>query len=478
MRIQEGVIPQSRVRKANGGNVSGAGDYVLYWMIANRRRRYNFSLQHAVNWAAELRKPLLIVEGLNSDYPWASDRIHAFVLDGMKSNFRAFRGCCATYVPLVQGHCDKEIHSFAAKACVVVVDDYPAFVIPQWTQVMAERTHVLVECVDGAGLFPFRATTRTFETAHSFRRLLQQRLRSDLEEMPLPDSLDGVELPRLPGRLKLPLPPATFIAAAPIDHSVPRVRGVEGGESAAGKRLSQFLDSGLPNYADKRNELESANSSALSPYLHFGHLGVHEVFSQLARQERWHAARLGKTNGSRVGWWGMRPDAEAFLDQIVTWREIGFNRCATDPAFDQYCSLPGWARRTLLKHAADPRKHIYSVDQLETASTHDTLWNAAQRELLSSGTIHNYLRMLWGKKILEWSATPEEALAVMLHLNNKYALDGRDPNSYSGIFWTIGRYDRPWGPERPIFGTVRYMSSENTARKLNVRTYLRRFASV
>jgi len=140
--------------------------------------------------------------------------------------------------------------------------------------------------------------------------------------------------------------------------------------------------------------------------------------------------------------------------------------CALAPDYDKYASLPDWARATLAKHASDPRPHVYSVEKFESAGTHDELWNAAQRQLIEHGEIPNRLRMLWGKKILEWSRTPEEALEIAIHLNNKYALDGRDPNSYTGIFWVFGRYDRPWGPERPIFGLVRYMSSENTARKL------------
>ncbi len=151
--------------------------------------------------------------------------------------------------------------------------------------------------------------------------------------------------------------------------------------------------------------------------------------------------------------------------------------CVHHPdTYDRFESLPAWARATLGKHEADPRTYRYGLETFERATTHDALWNAAQGQLVREGRIHNYLRMLWGKKILEWTATPREALAVMIELNNKYALDGRDPNSYSGIFWTFGRYDRPWAPERPIFGSIRYMSSENTARKMSVRGYVRRYA--
>ena len=155
----------------------------------------------------------------------------------------------------------------------------------------------------------------------------------------------------------------------------------------------------------------------------------------------------------------------------MTWRELGYNMSSHRDDYDQYESLPDWVQATLAKHEGDPREQVYSLDEFATAATHDPLWNAAQTQLVREGRIHNYLRMLWGKKILEWSATPRDALATMIELNNRYALDGRNPNSYSGIFWTLGRYDRPWGPERPIFGSVRYMSSDNTRKKLRANDY-------
>jgi deoxyribodipyrimidine photo-lyase len=168
--------------------------------------------------------------------------------------------------------------------------------------------------------------------------------------------------------------------------------------------------------------------------------------------------------------------AESFLDELVTWRELGFNMCWQRPDYDQYESLPAWAQQTLEEHSSDLRPVVYTLDQLQSATTHDALWNAAQTQLVTEGRMHNYLRMLWGKKILEWSATPRDALASMIELNNRFAVDGRNPNSYSGIFWVLGRYDRAWGPERPIFGKIRYMTSENTARKLKLSNYLRSYS--
>ena len=173
----------------------------------------------------------------------------------------------------------------------------------------------------------------------------------------------------------------------------------------------------------------------------------------------------------------MSRNAESFLDELITWRELGFNFSARRDDYDRYESLPEWAKKTLQEHARDERESVYTLEEFENAKTHDALWNAAQRQLVGEGKIQNYLRMLWGKKILEWTRTPQEAAAIMIQLNNKYALDGRDPNSYSGIFWVLGRYDRPWAPVRPVFGSIRYMSSENTARKLSVKNYLKKYST-
>ncbi|HEY3253134.1 MAG TPA: hypothetical protein VGJ91_04265 [Polyangiaceae bacterium] len=171
----------------------------------------------------------------------------------------------------------------------------------------------------------------------------------------------------------------------------------------------------------------------------------------------------------------MHPSSEAFLDQLITWRELGFNQCTHERDYQSFASLPNWAQKTLTEHKNDARPQLYTRAQLEAAQSHDPIWNAAQRELVQEGRIHNYLRMLWGKKILEWSQAPEQALATAIYLNDRYALDGRDPNSYSGILWCFGRYDRAWGPVRPIFGTVRYMSSANTAKKLRLTKYLAKY---
>jgi deoxyribodipyrimidine photo-lyase len=199
------------------------------------------------------------------------------------------------------------------------------------------------------------------------------------------------------------------------------------------------------------------------------------VLRKLIEREGWKPSRLSdRTDGKRSGWWGMSDGAEAFLDEIVTWRELGYNMTAHAREYDTFASLPDWARATLNDHRADPRPATYTRSQFENAGTHDELWNAAQRQLRREGRIHNYLRMLWGKKILEWSESPEAALDIMIDINNRWSVDGRNPNSFSGIFWCLGRYDRPW-PERAVFGRVRSMTSASTHRKHSVSAYLGRF---
>ena len=271
------------------------------------------------------------------------------------------------------------------------------------------------------------------------------------------------------------LEPDADLSSLPIDHTVGPI-AERGGAAAAREALEIFLDRSLDRYGDQRNHPDAEAASELSGYLHFGHLSVHEIFDALARRESWSPRKLsGDAKGARSGWWNLPPAVESFLDELVTWRELGYGFCFHRPDYADFEALPDWAQKTLADHEEDERPAVYDLEAFEKAETHDTIWNAAQRELVARGRIHNYLRMLWGKKILHWSRSPREALAIMIELNNKYAIDGRDPNSYNGIFWVLGRFDRAWGPERPVFGKVRYMTSESTRRKLRLKGYLEKW---
>ena len=462
--------------------------YVLYWMIAARRLGWNAALDRAVGWAQELRLPLLIFEPLDVSYGWASDRFHRFILDGMADNAARAARHSVTYYPFVEprsGAGRGLLRALATHAAVVVTDRHPSFIGPRLVRAATPQVDTRFEQVDGNGLLPLDAAGQAFGTAYAFRRHLQRALPAHIGQGPAADplpALDGLGRAQVPAEVASRWPGAAaaladrdaMMATLPIDHGVGPT-GLAGGPVAAAHVLSRFLASGLAAYGRTRATLEEDGTSGLSPYLHFGHISSHEVVLRVLRDEGWLGDLTRRATGAREGWWGISAPAEAFLDQIVTWRELGFNACAWQTDYERYESLPGWARVTLDRHAADAREHVYTLDEFEHARTHDALWNAAERQLVREGRIQSYLRMLWGKKILEWTPSPRDALAVMIQLNNKFALDGRDPNSYSGIFWTLGRYDRPWAPERPVFGTVRYMSSENTARKMRVRGYLAKY---
>ena len=482
-------IPPIRVRAANDVDVTD-GDYLLYWMVAFRRPLWNFALQHAAACAQELGKPLVILEALRVGYPWASDRLHRFVLDGMRAHAGYFESKNVVYLPYVEpehGAGRGLLAALAKRACLVVSDDYPSFFIPKMHDAAAKKLYTRLELVDGNGLLPMRVAEKTYSRAFDFRRFLQKTLPAHLGDMPLEDPIE--DLPEISASFSetvhqaiesWPLASAEALrgetlASLPIDHNVAAV-DFEGGFIAGEQQMHDFLDGAFSRYGEDRNHPDDGSSSGLSPWLHFGHVSAHQVFHEVAANEGWSPEQLAeKVNGAREGWWGMSGNAESFLDELITWREVGFNMCALDPDFDKYESLPAWARKTLEEHESDPRPYLYTLEQLERAETEDQVWNAAQTELTETGRMHNYLRMLWGKRILEWTPTARDALAIMIELNNKYAVDGRDPNSYSGIFWVLGRYDRAWGPERPIFGKIRYMSSANTLRKLRMREYLARF---
>jgi deoxyribodipyrimidine photo-lyase len=485
-------VPAIRIHDANSAPINADGQFVLYWMIAARRTTYNFALQRAAALAAELRRPLVVLEALRHGYRWASDRLHQFVLDGIRDNAARLKSLPVLYYPFVETK-DRPgqglVEALAARSCCVVTDDFPCFFLPRMVAATATRLSVRLECVDSNGLLPLRVADSAFPTAHVFRRFLQENLPAHLGATPKTDALRGAKLSplaALPAEItrrwpaadaKLLAGEAAVLATLPIDHAV-AVAPIAGGPVAAQRVLARFLRRLLSDYPQQRNEPDADGTSGLSPYLHFGHVSAHQVFAAIADREDWTPTQLGaRARGKRSGWWGMSEPAEAFLDQLVTWREVGFNFCSQREDYDRFESLPDWAQKTLTRHATDPRANEYSLEEFETSRTHDRLWNAAQAQLVREGRMHNYLRMLWGKKILQWTSTPRDALAVMIELNNKYALDGRDPNSYSGIFWVLGRFDRPWGPERPIFGTVRYMTSENTARKYSVKDYIARYTT-
>lgn len=485
------LVPGARVRVVNNRPINSDGAFVVYWMITARRTRSNFALQRAVELANELKRPLVVLEALRCDYPWASDRLHTFVLEGMAVNAKAVAGTRARYYPYVErrsGHGHGLISALASAAAAIVTDWYPGFFIPRMLDKAAQQAACRLEAVDSNGLIPLADHPRAFPTARGFRGFAQRSLRGHLRDVPVDEPLADLPTtgkPVIPMEITSRWPaldapalrsPSSFLEQLPLDHTVMAVATTKGGSAQAAATLRSFISDRLPQYDSNSNHPDLDATSHLSPYLHFGHISAHEVFAAVMTAERWTTRKLGTSaRGAREGWWGTSKAAEAFLDQLVVWRELAFNGAQHSPDYGNYATLPAWARRTLEDHQSDERTHVYELDTFDRAATHDDVWNAAMHQLKRDGWFHGYMRMLWGKKILEWSATPQDALATMEQLMNRYSLDGRDPVSYASYAWVLGLYDRPW-PERPIYGVVRSMTSESAKRKLKLKQYLATYA--
>ena len=481
---------QNRLTTANDHPLRPDGDYVLYWMIAQRRLSHNFALDHAIDRAIELDKPLIIFEPLRVRYQWANDRIHRFIIEGMRDNALAAKDLGVTYYPYVEpepGKGSPLLHKLAAKACTVVTDEYPCFFLPTMIDAVKDRIPAKLELVDSNGILPLRSGEKTYTVAHSYRRYMQKNVLEALEQTPNPKPLPCPALPSpapVPKSILKHWPAANLnklldkdgIADIPIDHDVLPSPVCPGGSVEARRRLDEFIDDKLDRYGTDRNHPDEHATTGLSPHLHFGHISPHEIVQRIFEHEEWTPDQASKPNGKNHDFWNVSEPAEGFLDQVLTWREIGFNWAFMNPdTYDTLESLPNWAQKSLAATEDDERPYIYTLEEFENAETHDELWNAAQTEIVRTGMMHNYMRMLWGKKIFQWTKSPQEALDIMIHLNNKYGLDGRDPNSYCGILWVLGRTDRAWGPKRPVFGSIRYMTSDSARKKLRLTKYLEKF---
>ncbi|HVX65741.1 MAG TPA: hypothetical protein VHA11_04020 [Bryobacteraceae bacterium] len=445
-------MDEIRVRALNPAPVRTGARYVLYWAQVNRRVAYN----HALSWAAQLANslglPLVYYEALSYRDPHANDRLHTFLLEGVEENARRVRALGAGYffdLEKSEKDADDAFDRLASDAAAVVTDDYP---LPAAIPPFAAACYA----VDASCIVPMAAIPARQYAAYALRPKIRKVLDRYLA------APEPVQLARRfrgsPGAGHTEVTAAgipRLVAACAIDHSVPPSRSYRGGAPAAEARLEHFLEQNLSRYARHRNEPAAHATSRLSPYLHYGQISALEV----ALGARAHAARH-------------KLIADAFLEELIVRRELAFNFARYSRRPGSLEELPEWARRTLAEHARDPRPALYTHEEFESARTHDALWNATQKEMLAHGTIHPYYRMYWGKKVIEWSATPEEALATMLHIHDRWALDGRDPNTYAGVLWCFGLHDRPW-PERPVFGKVRYMSLEGMRRKTDVDAYVR-----
>lgn len=453
MRINE------RVLAINEKPVNQNGRYVLYWMQMYKRTHANHSLIWAIRKANELKLPLIVYEGLKYYYPWASDRLHTFILEGVEEKRREFERLGIRYLFYLQQDESSPktvVAQLAKDAALIVTDDFPCFIIPEHNRRIAERAEIAVHAVDSNGVIPISKFDKEEYAAYTIRPKIKKML--DRYLVPVVDetvevSSIGLDIDDEFETVVTGDNIADLVAKCDIDHSVTPSPVYHGGTANGRKRLAKFVADILYNYNEARNKPDRDGSSRLSAYLHFGFLSPIEVALTVRDSD---AAQESK---------------DAFLEELIVRRELAYNMTRFNERYDSLESLPAWVHKTMRAHADDERQYVYSLEQLEAGKTHDELWNACQREMVATGGMHNYVRMLWGKNVIAWSPSYEVAFETLVHLNNKYCLDGRNPNSYAGILWCFGKHDRPW-MERPVFGQIRYMTSGSTGKKFDSKKYI------
>jgi deoxyribodipyrimidine photo-lyase len=465
----ENPVPRlrDRIRKLNRDAERPNARYVLYWTQMNRRVRVNHALEYAAHSANRLGLPLLVYEGLTCTYKNANDRLHTFVLENVPDMAErlAQRGIgYLFYLRRRRADANDILYRLAADAAAVVTDDYPAFIAAAHNATVPAKIGVAYYAVDSSCIVPMSRIEKRNYGAYTIRPRIHKLLPDYLEpldERTMEHSWKSGIVSEELARFHTPVVASevdALVASCEIDHSIPPSTSFTGGQSEAERHLDEFLENRLRRYAGDRNEPAKHATSNMSPYLHFGMISSLDI----ALRVKAHAARYHYM-------------ADEYLEELIVRRELAFNFAHFTPNADSLSVLPDWCLATMREHATDKRDPEYSPQQLEAGQTHDPLWNAAQQEMLLRGKIHGYYRMYWGKKIIEWSPTFEQALAVMLDLHDRYALDGRDPNTYTNILWCFGLHDRPWG-SRPIFGSLRWMSYDGMKRKTDIDAYIREIA--
>ncbi|WP_047866203.1 deoxyribodipyrimidine photo-lyase [Rubrobacter aplysinae] len=446
-------IQSERIQPLNGEDTVG-GDYVLYWMQAAVRARHNHALEYAVQRANSLDQRLLVAFGLTDDYPEANLRHFAFLVDGLRD---VRDGLKERGLKLVvrRGAPDAVALDLAADASLVVCDRGYLRHQRAWREKVANEAGREVVQVESEVVVPVELASDKKETAARTLRPKIQRHRDDFligldptipDKQSLNMSVSGEDLDR----------PEELLGSLDVDRGVePLGHLFRGGHTAARRALDAFLESNISTYSGNRNQPQTDDVSHMSKYLHYGHISPIEVALTV------------------LGSGGPQEDKDSFIEELTVRRELAMNFVFYEPDYDSFSCLPGWAQDTLRKHAQDSREYVYTTEQLENGETHDEYWNAAMMEMVHTGYMHNYMRMYWGKKILEWTEDPQDAYQRTLYLNNKYFIDGRDANSYANVSWVFGQHDQGW-KERPVFGKVRYMAANGLERKTKPKQYVQK----
>jgi len=443
------MIQRERVTELNSNKLQ-SGRYVLYWMQSSHRAQFNHALEYAIQMANRIHNPVVTYFGLTGDFPDANERHYWFMVEGLREVQIELADRGIQMVVRLESPARGAV-KLARGASVVVVDRGYSHLERKWRSEVARAISCPIIQVESDIIVPVEeASPKEEYSAATFRPKITKKLASYL--IPLSATTPSRE------SLKLDLNAfdisdiESVLACLTIDRSVRRVHDFSGGTTEANHRLEEFLRHNLDRYHELRNDPTRAQLSNLSPYLHFGQISPLYI-----------ALRVAATDS---------PGKDAYLEELIVRRELARNFVFYNPHYHSFNGLSQWAQTTLSNHSQDPRSYIYTLPELEHGETHDRYWNAAQREMKNRGKMHGYMRMYWGKKILEWSRTPQDAFKAAIHLNNKYELDGRDPSGFAGVAWCFGKHDRPW-KERSIFGKVRYMNARGLERKFDANKYVK-----
>jgi deoxyribodipyrimidine photo-lyase len=443
--------PRVTVRRT--GPPEPDGGVVVYWMQRAQRALDNPALDVAIEAGNLLGKPVVAFLGVVPFYPHANLRAYTFLAQGIPdiASSLAKRRVAFVLRAWPDHHMAKFCHE--VNPALVIGDENPLGETERWRRSATKLLRVPFWTVDADVIVPGKLLLKEQYAA----RTIRPRIHALLGEFLRPVTKVKARVAwQQPARVFSLPSDSDLVSTLPIDRSVSPVAAFRGGTNEATRILRRFIRTRLPAYARRRNQPDLDGTSRLSPYLHFGHIGPRTVALAVREAE------------------APQADREAFLEELIVRRELAFNFVRFNPHYETMESAEPWARRTLLKHARDERQYVYTERQLEQAETHDALWNAAQQQMVSGGWMHGYMRMYWAKKILEWTRSPAEAYEIAVRLNDRYELDGRDPNGYAGVAWAIaGKHDRPWF-ERPVYGTIRYMSYGSTSKKFDAKAYIER----
>lgn len=444
------MIQKERIKFLNNKNVNPHGYYILYWTQTSLRINDNFSLYLAIEKANELKKPLLVVFGLTDRYCWANRRQYHFLMQGLLEYKKKLeeRGINFLVKKIID---ESEYLPLINQSSVFICDKGYQRDQRKWRKYLSQRSPVLMIEVEGDVVFPIEVLAKNeiffaYQIRKKIFNLLPYFINNLTPNYPLIKEEFFFQKPEFVKELFLKIK---------IDEKVRPVNFV-GGETEAMKILDNFINSRLGYYQNFRSHPDKNFQSDLSPYLHFGFISPITIINKIL--EKYPLENI---------------NVISFINELVVWRELARNFVYFNPFYDTWKSLPSWSIETLTKHQNDKRSYLYSLSELKNANTHDLYWNAAQKEMLITGKMHNYMRMYWAKKVIEWNSDWRQAYQWLVYLNDKYELDGRDPNGYAGIAWSFGKFDRPWR-EREIFGIVRYMNEQGLEKKFYMIDYLKK----